>query len=132
MILSWDKPVKKAPVEEHQSWSFDGGPPGGYVPNMSEEDSKKWKAKLTGQKKGFPQVEIRRTVTGSQLLIIVNLGKGYTYKYLKPDVDSWGRSTQGFNVHMSMNGPIQMTFEDISELNEAIEEAKEFLENLPK
>lgn len=38
--------------------------------------------------------------------------------------------TRDINVHMSMNGPAQMTFEVMAELNEAVLEAKLFLEEL--
>lgn len=122
-ILSWDKPKKATSKEVHDAnHVFDGGPVGGYVPNMSDEDMGKWKAKLTGTRRGHPQVEIRKTL-GSQILLIVSLG-GYTYKYYTPE------NTKDKNIHFSTNGPLQMTFADIHEMYGAIEEAKEYLQNL--
>jgi len=125
-ILSWDKPKKAMSTEQWKSISADGAPPGVYVPNMSREDDLKWKAKLTGQRRGSPQVEIRR----GGMLIIVNLGGGYVYKYYKIEPDRWGGSTKGVNIHVSMNGPQQMTFEVWDEMVQAVKEAREFLEAL--
>ena len=175
-ILRWDKPKK---VMTSQQWGehygFDGGPIGGYAPNMSEADQLSWKAKITGKRIGFPQVEIRKTTErGSQFVIIVNLGEGYNYKYyravndeyiqyidyqdyiikeatkyhikwpknyptmadainfIKDDGGTDGEArfwqskypTKGINVHMSTNGPIQMTFDEMQDMQKAIEEAK--------
>ena len=120
-ILVWDKPDK---VNSTQAWEqqhvFDGGPPGGYVPNMSDEDAEKWRAKLVGHRSGHPQVEIRKTA-GSQILLIVSLGDGYKYKSCTPE------NTKGVNVHLSLNGAIQFTFAEMQELNQAVNEAREYL-----
>ncbi len=121
---------------------------------MSEADQLSWKAKITGKKLGFPQVEIRKTTTeGSQVLIIVNLGEGYNYKQYRAHSERYyGKtpadftpgyitqaqineyaerdSTKGINIHMATNGPIQMTFEEMAEMTAAIEEAKQALESL--
>jgi hypothetical protein len=129
-ILSWDKPKQKQSVEEWKNQSFDGGPAGGYLPNMSDDDMNKWKAKLIGKTTSSPQVEIRKTIKGTQLLVIVNLGGGYKYGSHDRVPDRWGRSTQGINIHMSMNGAAQMTFQEMEELQQAIGEAKAYLENL--
>lgn len=161
-VLFWGKPKKKLSTEAWKNDAvFDGGPAGGYVPNMSIEDEKRWKAKLTGTKLGYPQVEIRKT-SGSQMLIIVNLGKGYNYNHAKAEdpelvgkkytdvVSRWWKPgddpqyrltydsqeeldrraypTRGINVHLSMNGPATMTFQDMADLNEAVLEAKAVLE----
>jgi hypothetical protein len=62
-ILSWDEPKKSRPTEEHnETFVADGAPPGTYVPNMSEEDKEKWKAKQIGGKD--PRIEIRKTARG--------------------------------------------------------------------
>ena len=105
------------------------GPTGGYQPNMSDADAATWRAKETGMKSGFPQVEIRKSFKSAQCLIIVNLGKGYKYKSYEPvkGPNSWGTPTRGINVHMSLNGPLQMTFKDVEEMQEAIQEAKDYL-----
>ena len=159
-ILMWDKPKKVLTVEQWaEHYGFEDGPTGGYLPNMSEADKLSWKAKITGTKLGFPQVEIRKTTQwGSQVLIIVSLGRGYNYKqyrainddtYFKDEADyiakcgptatwsdhstveeakagydQWKHPTKGINIHMATNGPIQMTFDELGQMNEAIEEAK--------
>lgn len=123
-LLMWDIPVKKMTTEEWaNNGGFDGGPTGGYVPNMSAEDAARWRAKLVGKTTSSPQVEIRRTMV-SQVLLIVNLGQGYQYKGYNR------QNTQGVNVHFSSNGPLQMSFEDMQELNQVIQEAKAYLEGL--
>ena len=121
-ILMWDKPKK---VKTKEQWEndggFDGGPVGGYLPNMSDEDQARWKAKLVGVKSGHPQVEIRKTTRGAQMLLIVSLGDGYTYKYYK--------DVKGVNVHIALNGPGQMTFDDMAEMSQAVTEARAALEH---
>jgi hypothetical protein len=152
-ILCWDKPAKRVTTAEwKEEYGFDGGPVGGFMPNMSEEDEAKWKAKLTGTKLGFPQVEIRKTLHGAQLLVIVNLGSGYNYKHYRAlseryhgktpadftyritqaEIDRYAErdSTKGIQIHMAMNGPAQMSFQDIADLNQAVFEAKTYLESL--
>jgi hypothetical protein len=152
-ILLWDKPrqrVSKAKWKEE--YGFEDGPTGGYQPNMSEDDERRWKAKVVGTKTGFPQVEVRKKAGASLMTIIVNLGDGYNYKYYnalpnlgentpKPksycetqeDADYFdlcGGQTPGTNVHISMNGPSTFSFEEISEMTLVIEEAKDYLANL--
>jgi hypothetical protein len=123
-LLMWDKPQKAQGVADWKnSYGFDSGPPGGYVPNMSDQDASRWRAKLVGKTTPSPQVEIRRTM-GSQVLLIVSLGGGYAYKGYKRE------HTQGVNVHFSANGPLQMTFDELAELHQVVAEAREYLENL--
>lgn len=132
-VLNWDKPKKvRTPEQNAENYGFEDGPTGGYQPNMSDADAASWKAKETGMKTGFPQVEIRRTIRGTMCLIIVNLGKGYKYKHYEPvPTKSWGSSsTKGLNVHMSLNGPLQMTFKDVEDMQTAIQEAKDYLASL--
>lgn len=167
-VLMWDKPSKKLSKAQWKEISFEDGPDGGYVPNMSDADKLRWKAKLVGVKKKQPQVEIRRQCGPSLMLIIVNMGTGYNYKQYSADTEYDGyqcaaeydaemvrqcpsmadyyesnptteeqlqqyrsqASTRGINIHISANGPLQMTFEDLADMNAAIEEAKEFLRNL--
>jgi len=61
---------------------------------------------------------------GDQLFLIVSLGGGYNYKFYNSS------RTKNVNVHMAANGPIWMTFEDIEEMHQAIQEAKIALENI--
>lgn len=149
-VLSWDKPKRKmSPTAWKDDVGFDGGPTGGYQPNMSEADNQRWKAKITGQKLGFPQVEIRKAV-GAQMLIIVSLGEGYNYKYYRAinedyegktpadmrwpmtqeEINERARPLRGINIHVALNGPAQMTFDEMTEMNEAVQEAKAALEAL--
>lgn len=61
------------------------------------------------------------------VLLIVGLD-GYDHNYYKREPDRWGSTTSGYNVHLSMNGPMQLTFDEAEEfrtaLGEAIETAK--------
>ncbi len=160
MVLMWEKPKKTQTTDQWaEGAGFDGGPTGGYQPNMSEDDARCWKAKMTGKKLGFPQVEIRKQAGDSLMLLVVNLGAGYHYKSHRaaPDIEQaekmsayHGQSrhgkpgtatdigheimaqdnTAGINIHMSMNGPSLMTFQDFADMQTAIAEAKAALESL--
>ena len=45
-LLCWDKPKRARATKDHNEMhQADGAPPGTYVPNMSEADRLKWKAK---------------------------------------------------------------------------------------
>ena len=116
MILSLDKPAKILPTEEHNAfYSSDTNIAGTYVPNMSEDDQKKWKAKVI--KRGDdPRVEIRKTVYGgkdprfngyAQVLMIV-----------RPDG----------SVVMSANGKICFAPQTFIEFKQAVDEARTLLE----
>jgi hypothetical protein len=135
-ILEWNKPEK---ISTTQQWAdnngFEDGPRGGYVPNMAEEDKKKWKAKLVGKTTLFPQVEIRKSLGGVNMTIIVSLGRGYNYKFYKAtgheNINGSGAKTEGVNVHIALNGGAQLTFEQMAEMGLAVKEAKEKLEAFP-
>ena len=75
-ILSFEKPKKLRPTTEHaEEYQSDTNIAGTYVPNMSEADKLKWKAKRV--KSGDdPRVEIRKTLSGAaglyaQVLLVV-------------------------------------------------------------
>jgi len=70
-VLRWDKPKKVMSRPEWESLSADGAPPGVYVPNMSEADTRTFRAKKIGGKD--PRIEIRVTL-GSQIKIVVRPG----------------------------------------------------------
>lgn len=153
-LLMWDRPKRAHSKEEwKEGYGFDGGPTGGYMPNMSDDDARRWKAKLVGTKTGFPQVEIRKQAGPSLMTIIVNLGAGYAYKGRTPAYDVEKARTHyvdstrmkpmslvdrialqevsaGTNVHMSMNGPALMDFQDMADMSRAIEEARAVLLSL--
>ncbi len=130
-ILDFTKPQKV---------KIDGGFDGaftdaGYTPQMSQEDAKKWRAKRFNAGKDGDRIEIRKQLGGTLLLIIV-AKDGWVYKYDTLDTEYETRDygagpvqyirkhgTRGLNVRMSMNGPIQMSWELYQELDGAIEEA---------
>jgi hypothetical protein len=134
-VLMWDAPKKaRTPAQQRDHYSFEDGPIGGYDPNMSDDDKLRWKAKITGQKRGTLQVEIRKSMGGTQVTIIVCLRGGYTYKTYgpMPPNSHWPRSafTDDVHIHMATNGPLQMTFDDFAELHQAVAEAKAKLEQI--
>jgi hypothetical protein len=132
MLLRWDKPEKIMSVEAWKDLSADSAPPGVYMPNMSQADAESWKAKLVGHKVGRPHVEIRKTVRGVQLFLIVSQGKGYKYKYYVPDIhaDDQHTGTIGINIHISTNGALQMTFVEFDAMKQVINEATTVLAKL--
>lgn len=114
MVLNWNKPERAYPIEDWKGFAADSAPPGVYTPNMSDADARKLNAKLVGHKSGHPQVEIRTSKFGSQLLVIVSINKNIKYKGYEDKC----------NVRISANGPVKFSFENWAELQEAVEEAK--------
>lgn len=115
MILSFDKPEKVMSDAKWKSISADGAPPGVYIPNMSEEDKEKWKGKLIKGKN--PRIEIRKTFNGlgycAQVLIVV-----------------WKDVSEEFaDVVISSNGKIGASFQQMEEMHQVINEAKEILKD---
>ena len=105
-VIDWNKPKKARPQAEHNRYSFNDGPPGGYIPNMDGAAMARWKGKKIGGKN--PRVEIRKTGRkGSQMLIIVSNAEG---------------------VRISMNGPVVLNFSDWADMQTAISEAHEELQ----
>ena len=103
-ILSFEKPKKILSTEEHnERYSSDTNIAGTYVPNMSQEDRLKWKAKKIGGP--TPRVEIRKTVMSAQVLLIV-------YKT---------------GLRMSANGRMIFDNKVWEELQTAVKEARELL-----
>ena len=123
-ILMWEKPKKAMSTEEWaNSGGFDGGPPGGYIPNMSKADRLRWKAKYIGGK--YPRVEIRKTTTnGSQLLVIVTKG-GFPPKGGRETIEY---NSDGKHVRFSLNGPAFFSVDEFFELENAVKEAYSELE----
>lgn len=138
-VLSWEKPEKVMSVEEWKSISADDAPPGVYMPNMSQADAEKWKAKLKYKGTDHPHVEIRKTVRGTQLLIIVALD-GWKYRPSghvvgeSPNGDNergWdGYATKGYQVRMSVNGPMWWKWPEFLDLTFAVHEARKVLTQL--
>lgn len=126
MILNFDTPQKVFKRGE-SGVVIDGGPIDGFTKNMSHEDARKWNAKIFNRGKSDARVEIRKRIDigGTDIVIIVSLGNGYTYGNRKPI------NTKGINVHISANGAMTMTFSETNEMFLAIEEAKAALYAIP-
>lgn len=137
-ILDFEKPKKVRSTEEHNDlFSSDSGVAGTFIPNMSKEDRYKWKAKhITGNDE---RVEIRKTLGGSQVLIIVYKNSYHppypeypTTKYsdsayhvnltkYKEKTKEWYKRHE--NIKLSTNGKIDMSLNDYYELGLVIQEA---------
>ncbi len=122
-VLDFEKPKKVRTTEEHnEMFSSDSGVAGTYVPNMSKEDMNKWKAKhITGEEE---RVEIRKTIEGVQLVIIV-YKKARPVKWNYKKQDEWNKRHQ--DVRMSMNGKLDLTWDDFWDMQEAVKEALEIM-----
>jgi hypothetical protein len=96
MILSWDKPPKL----RKEGWP--------YEPNISRANREKWKAKFVGAKRGGKRIEIRKSIRGTQILLVVTAAE----------------------VTMSMNGKAVFAGEQMDQLHQAVQEARKVLENV--
>jgi len=137
-LLSFDKPKKVRPTKEHNDmFTSDSGVAGTYVPNMSDTDRERWKGKyITGENE---RIEIRKTMHGTQLLIVVRKfapppkpkypAQGqYTearYNAYREAYAKW--DDQRGNIKISMNGAMWLLNEDWLEINQAIDEAQDIL-----
>jgi hypothetical protein len=139
-ILSFDKPKKIRSTEKHnKKFSSDSGIAGTYVPNMSEDDKLKWKAKyIIGDDE---RIEIRKTINGVQLLIVVYKKEYHPPKPEFPEYDGgskdfyWEQANIIYrtdneryakrheNVRISMNGKLDIGWNDLDDMNKAINEA---------
>jgi hypothetical protein len=133
-LLDFTKPAK---VKINAG--FEDGPIGGYVPQMGNADATRWKAKHFNLGKENARIELRKTFTGihngqgsTQVTMFVALdgwdlaGKNEFRKGLDPK-GYYSTDTCGLNVRMSMNGPLLLTFEQFSEINQIVNEAKQYL-----
>jgi hypothetical protein len=116
-ILSWAKPPRAMPAEEWKAISADSAPPGVYVPNMSDEDAYRWRAKKIGGQD--PRVEIRKTVTGQ--VRKRKYGEYATYAQILLIVRPDG------SVNVSMNGTADFSRTESDEMFAAVAEAREVL-----
>ena len=130
----WDKPQKVETTEEwRDNHGADGAPPGCYSPNMSAADRRRWKAKLTGTKSGFPQIEIRKDST-----VIILSRRGYKYRHYDtrqgdfPERRPWtlAQADAKVCVHIASAGPLQLTLDELDEMQQAIKEAMNILKDL--
>lgn len=116
-ILKWDNPSKIMFIKEWKNISADSAAPGVYVPNMSNDDIWKWKAKLKGHKSNHPQVEIRWGTT----IIIVHNG-AYKYKHY----DTRDKNIRP-GLHIASAGPFIMNEDEFNDFLQAVSEAREVL-----
>jgi len=98
-------------TENWKSISADSAPPGVYTPNMSDDDKYSWKGKLI--KGADPRVEIRKSF---------KFNKSGAY-YCQTLISIRLNSKEQPNILMSTNGKIAMSFDDLKDMNNAIEEA---------
>lgn len=139
MILSFDKPKKIRSTEEHNKmYSSDCGVAGTYVPNMSEDDRLKWKAKHI--KGNDERIEIRKELGGANLLVVVYKDsyippcpKYPDVRYNHPDYDKlyseYKEKERDYRnshneIKISTNGKMDISWKGWEELQQAILEAK--------
>jgi hypothetical protein len=143
-LLTFDKPKKVLTTEKHnKKFQSDSGIAGTYVPNMSKEDMNKWKAKhIKGEDE---RIEIRKTIECAQLLIVV-YKNAYQPSYPEfPEYDGGGKDAyweqaneiyrhdrncwekRHQNVRISMNGKLDLTWDNFWDLQEVVKEAFEIL-----
>lgn len=119
MVLSFKTAKKIKSSEEHNKYySYDSGIPGTYVPNMSEEDKLKFKAKHI--KGSDERIEIRVSLWSNVVITVFKNPKN-------------GNNIPSDKKHeiikISANGQIHMSLDDYNNLQTAISEAKEILNN---
>lgn len=136
-ILMWEKPEKILSDEEWKAISADGAPPGVYTPNMSPDDARRFKAKVVKPKTGPRRVEIRVTVDGVQVVVMVAAEpvpeppRPTTSMSHEESREAWvahSRWRNGTPAHsgfqMSMNGTVHASTEWWVDLTEAVAEAR--------
>lgn len=133
-ILDFNKPAKLRPTAEHNAMhTSDSGVAGTYVPNMSDEDAARWKAKyIKGENE---RIEIRKSFHMAQIVIVVRKfaptpmpklsALTAPMKVYNEQRTKW-REAQN-NIKISMNGSLWLSHTDWLEMRVAIEEAEEFL-----
>jgi len=138
-LINFSKPKKIRSTEEHNRMhTSDSGVNGTYVPNMSDEDKQQWKGKyITGENE---RIEIRKTLHGIQLVIMVRKNPPLPYPEYQSDYRTWSpekdkrvedlrdkwREAKN-NIKISMNGSLWMSFTDWDEIEAVIAEARELL-----
>ena len=132
-ILSFAKPKKARSTDAHNKMnSSDCGVEGTYVSNMSQEDKKKWKAKVVGSRSGNHQIEIRSEQSGSNIVVVVNgeMATAPQYKTRGRDPYQYQYKVHGVEPHqmkISANGPMYFTPDTWLDLQQAIREARQVL-----
>lgn len=131
-ILKFDKPKKIQSTEKHnQIHSSDSGVAGTYVPNMSRKNMEVWKAKKIGGTDS--RIEIRKSISGIDPILAEKQKKrGYvSWRDGKPN--SFAQLLvivrPDGSINMSANGKLSFNAETWAELQMAIFEATEILNN---
>ena len=119
--LDFERPKKVMSTEEWLNISADSAPPGVYSPNMSAEDLQKYKAKCIGGE--VPRIEIRVSHSCEVLVKVKNQhidckGAGWGSKIAKLAHEHGAK-----NIKMSMNGAMELTYEEWEVFKAAIDEA---------
>lgn len=121
-LIDFNIPKKIRSTEEHnKKYSSDSGVAGTYVPNMSVTDMNKWKGKHI--KGNDERIEVRKTINGTQLLIVIFKNQRFTP--WEVNRDEWRNNHK--EIRLSMNGKAELTFSDFEELKEVVSEAKTIL-----
>lgn len=145
MLLNFEAPKKMRDAESHNKMnSSDSGIDGTYVPNMSDEDNERWKSKYVKGK--HERIESRKNFSGVNLVVIVyraeyknvleypkyvshfnsNIEKLEEYRQER---EKW--LVESKNVHsevkISMNGTLHISTAEWNEINQIINESKEYL-----
>jgi hypothetical protein len=125
--LYLEPPKKAMSVADWKEMGFEDGPPGAYVPNVAEKDLDKFRAKLFYKKTEDVRIEIRTSRHGSQILVVVR-----PKPFLEKPKYEGARPVKAEQVKLTCNGPLQMSFAEWNDFNEAIKEAKELLTIMKK
>jgi hypothetical protein len=126
MILYFNKPEKVRSTEEHnKKYMSNSGVAGTYVPNMSQEDAERWKAKYFGAKDR--RIEIRKTIGFSKTESYPHVSWAQTLIVVR-------EATKNSVPHVTISGNGKMAFskDDWQEFEQVIEEAKMILSFSPK
>ena len=134
MILDFTPPKKAQSSADHaNSYGFDGGPPGGFVPNVARSDLRKFRAKHFNKGKENARIEIKHSDRNStQIALVVGLD-GWDYAGDNRETPKIGQTiqmshTKGLNVRMSANGSMRFTIEEWLMLTGAVQEAYDLLQ----
>lgn len=121
MLLNFNKIEKvMSEKEREEKYSSDCNVIGTFVPNMSVEDMRKWKGKhIKGKDE---RVEIRKSINGTQLVIIVYKEERYERGFNDYSNKEYELLIHK-NVHISANGKIILSTLDYEEMIKVINES---------
>ena len=114
-VLDFRKPKKLRPTDVHNKiYQSDTEIAGTYVPNMSTKDMHRWKAKHI--KGNNERIEVRKTIGGCQMLLVILKRPGSLRRWEDPHV-----------MRLSANGTLKFNGKEVDEFIEAIAEARQIL-----